>query len=174
MVAWQCRSTMHLSAVWLPDSFRNGLSCRYALSHLSRETTASSGSATPCFFACKAARTMPSRSQRNCAGSLTLPRHCCWPFRRRFHLGSLPQCFPWNGSVYGWLEGEAASSGSVANLIEFATSLGRFLCALQRSDAADGPVPGPHKLHRGGAPGVDDGQTRKAIVAPRGTIEGAT
>jgi len=57
-------------------------------------------------------------------------------------LGQPAADYPWRWSVYHWLEGEAASSGAIADLTEFASSLGRFLGALQRIDATGGPVPG--------------------------------
>jgi aminoglycoside phosphotransferase (APT) family kinase protein len=87
-------------------------------------------------------------------------------------LGQPAVGYPWNWSVYRWLEGEAASSGLIADLIEFASTLGRFLGALQRIDATGGPGPGPHNFHRGGALGIYDGQTRRAIGALEGKIDG--
>jgi aminoglycoside phosphotransferase (APT) family kinase protein len=87
-------------------------------------------------------------------------------------LGQPAADYPWNWSVYRWLEGEAASSGSVADLTDFASSLDRFLDALQRIDATGGPVPGPHNFHRGGALGIYDGQTRHAIAALGEKIDG--
>lgn len=86
-------------------------------------------------------------------------------------LGQPAPGYPWSWSVYRWLEGESASSGTVADLTELASSLGRFLSALQRIDAAGGPVPGPHNFHRGGALGIYDGQTRQAIAALKGKID---
>lgn len=86
-------------------------------------------------------------------------------------LGQPGAAYPWNWSVYRWLEGEPASFGTVADRIEFASSLGRFLGALQRIDATGGPMPGPHNFHRGGALGVYDAQSRQAIAALKGTLE---
>jgi aminoglycoside phosphotransferase (APT) family kinase protein len=86
-------------------------------------------------------------------------------------LGQPAAGYPWNWSVYRWLEGEAASSGSIADRIDFASSLGRFLCALQRIDATGGPAPGLHSFHRGAALGIYDGQTRQAISSLEGTID---
>jgi aminoglycoside phosphotransferase (APT) family kinase protein len=87
-------------------------------------------------------------------------------------LGQPAADYPWSWSVYRWLEGESASSGSISDLTEFASALGRFLGALQRIDATGGPVPGLHNFHRGGALGIYDGQTRQAITALKGKIEG--
>ncbi|HQR54427.1 MAG TPA: aminoglycoside phosphotransferase family protein [Burkholderiaceae bacterium] len=87
-------------------------------------------------------------------------------------LGQPSSGYPWNWSVYRWLEGEAASAGSVADLTEFASSLGHFLCSLQRVGATGGPEPGPHNFHRGGTLGIYNGQTRQAIAALEGKIDG--
>jgi aminoglycoside phosphotransferase (APT) family kinase protein len=87
-------------------------------------------------------------------------------------LGQAAAGYPWNWSVYRWLEGEAASSAFIADRIAFASSLGRFLSALQRIDATGGPAPGPHNFHRGGALAIYDGQTRQAIAALKGKING--
>jgi aminoglycoside phosphotransferase (APT) family kinase protein len=87
-------------------------------------------------------------------------------------LGQPGAGYPWKWSVYRWLEGEPASSGFIANLTELASSLGRFLGALQRIDATGGPMPGPHNFHRGGAPAIYDGQTRQAIASLKGKIDG--
>ncbi len=86
-------------------------------------------------------------------------------------LGRPAPGYPWSWSVYRWLEGGAASSGAVADLIEFASSLGRFLFALQKIDATGGPVPGRHNFHRGGALETYDAQSRQAIAALKGKIE---
>jgi aminoglycoside phosphotransferase (APT) family kinase protein len=79
--------------------------------------------------------------------------------------------YPWSWSVYRWLEGGSASSGAVADLTGLASSLGRFLDALQHIDATGGPVPGLHNFHRGGALGIYDAQSRQAIAALKGTID---
>lgn len=45
---------------------------------------------------------------------------------------------------------------------------------MQRIDATGGPVPGPHNFHRGGALGIYDAQSRQAIAALKGKIDGDT
>ena len=86
-------------------------------------------------------------------------------------LGLPAAGYPWNWSVYRWLEGEAASSAFIADRIAFASSLGRFLGALQRVDATGGPGPGLHNFHRGGALAIYDGQTRHAIADLKGKLD---
>ncbi|MEJ7653669.1 MAG: aminoglycoside phosphotransferase family protein [Chloroflexia bacterium] len=73
--------------------------------------------------------------------------------------------YPWHWSVYRWLEGENATVESIADLPHFATTLARFLAALQRIDAAGGPPPGPHNFYRGAAPSVYDAETRQAVAS---------
>ncbi|WP_437303080.1 aminoglycoside phosphotransferase family protein [Sorangium sp. So ce388] len=73
--------------------------------------------------------------------------------------------YPWPWSVYGWIEGETASVERIADLAGFATELGRFLVALQRIDAAGGPLAGEHNFFRGGPLSVYDAETRQTIAA---------
>jgi len=86
-------------------------------------------------------------------------------------LGQPAADFPWNWSVYRWLEGEPASSASISDLPELAAFLGLFLGALQRIDATGGPMPGPHNFHRGAPLGIYDRQTRQAISALNGRVD---
>ncbi len=79
--------------------------------------------------------------------------------------------YPWHWSVYRWIEGEAASTGRIADLREFATELARFLSALQRIDPTGGPPPGRHNFFRGGPLAVYDAETRQAIAALDGEID---
>ena len=76
--------------------------------------------------------------------------------------------YPW--SVYRWIEGEPATVGRIADLVEFATALADFLTALQRIDPAGGP-PGRHNFFRGGPLTVYDAETRQAIAALNGRID---
>jgi aminoglycoside phosphotransferase (APT) family kinase protein len=66
-------------------------------------------------------------------------------------MGEPAEGYPWKWSIYRWLEGEAATSGNIADLSDFAVSLAQFLTALQRIDATGGPQSGPHSFYRGGA-----------------------
>ncbi len=73
--------------------------------------------------------------------------------------------YPFNWSVYRWLEGETATAERIADLRQFATTLADFLTALQRIDSASGPPPGWHNFFRGGPLTVYDAETRQAIAA---------
>ena len=73
--------------------------------------------------------------------------------------------YPWQWSVYRWLEGETTTAERIADLRQFATALADFLTALQRIDSAGGPPPGRHNFFRGGPLTVYDAETRQAIAA---------
>ncbi len=79
--------------------------------------------------------------------------------------------YPWQWSVYRWLEGETATAERIADLRQFATALAEFLTALQRIDPAGGPPPGRHNFFRGGPLTVYDAETRQAIAALEGKID---
>jgi len=86
-------------------------------------------------------------------------------------MGMPADFYPWHWSVYRWLEGEIAMVERIADLGQFATTLARFLIALQRIDATGGPPPGPHNFFRGGPLAVYDGETRHAMAALAGRID---
>ena len=79
--------------------------------------------------------------------------------------------YPWQWSVYRWLDGETATIKRIADLRQFADALARFLSALYRIDPAGGPPPGPHNFFRGGPLTVYDLETRQAIAALGGEID---
>ncbi|CDK30414.1 aminoglycoside phosphotransferase family protein [Candidatus Babela massiliensis] len=86
-------------------------------------------------------------------------------------LGKPEFGYPWNWSIYGWLEGETAVSGYIDNLCDFASQLAQFLIALQSIDSYGGPLPGPHNFYRGGSLEVYDTQTRQAISILKDKID---
>ncbi len=96
-----------------------------------------------------------------------LPLHIPTPLA----MGEPAQDYPWRWSVYRWLDGETAASGSIRDLTGFATALAKFLVALQRIDAAGGPPAGPHSFWRGGPLATYDAETRQAIDALGGRID---
>lgn len=86
-------------------------------------------------------------------------------------IGEPADCYPWSWSIYSWLDGDAATPESIADLCDFAASLAQFLIALQRIDPTSGPAPGPHNFHRGGPLAVYDVETRQAIAALESSID---
>ena len=79
--------------------------------------------------------------------------------------------YPWHWSVYRWLDGENATIERIDDLHQFATTLARFLAALQKIDPAGGPPPGLHNFFRGGPLATYDAETREAISALQGKID---
>lgn len=88
-------------------------------------------------------------------------------------LGQPSKEYPFNWSVYHWIEG---TSANILNLDEsglsaLATSLAKFLNELHVIDSTDGPVAGPHNFYRGGNIAVYDAETRSAVVQLQGIID---
>jgi aminoglycoside phosphotransferase (APT) family kinase protein len=73
--------------------------------------------------------------------------------------------FPYPWSVYRWLEGEVAASARVDDTAALASDLARFLNALRRVDATDGPLPGEHNFFRGGPLATYEREALDAIDA---------
>ena len=93
------------------------------------------------------------------------------PIPQPLALGEPAGSYPWRWSIYGWIEGDTAAPERIADLSDFATSLARFLIALQRIDTTDGPRPGPHNFYRGGSLTTYDAETRQAIALLKGKID---
>ena len=71
--------------------------------------------------------------------------------------------YPFEWSVYRWLEGEPAMAGTIADPVGLAVELAGFLRALGAADAAGGPPPGPHNFHRGGPVAFYEAESLRAI-----------
>jgi aminoglycoside phosphotransferase (APT) family kinase protein len=79
--------------------------------------------------------------------------------------------YPWRWSVYRWLAGEQATLDRLADPQGAAVDLARFIGALQRIDARDGPPPGAHNSSRGEPLIMRDSRVREAIASLKGTID---
>jgi aminoglycoside phosphotransferase (APT) family kinase protein len=80
-------------------------------------------------------------------------------------LGEPGEGYPWNWSIYRWLDGVPASTAPIADLTGLAVALAHFLVCLERIDPTGGPEPGPHNFFRGGVLQTYDTETRNAIAA---------
>ena len=89
-------------------------------------------------------------------------------------LGFSTAEYPWQWSVYQWIDGEQARAERITDLSTFASGLGRFLAALQAIDPSGGPPPGGHNFFRGGPISTYDSETRVAITALGASIDGDT
>jgi len=79
--------------------------------------------------------------------------------------------YPFEWSVYRWLQGENATMERVTDLSRLATDLAQFVAALQQIDPTGGPSPGEHNAFRGVPLATRAAQTRAAIVSLRGAID---
>lgn len=79
--------------------------------------------------------------------------------------------YPWEWSVYRWLEGETATIERIADPSQAATDLAQFVADLQRVDPADGPPPGEHNSFRGVPLATRDAPTRAAIASLHGEVD---
>lgn len=86
--------------------------------------------------------------------------------------GAPAEGYPWSWSVYRWLDGGAASIERIDDLSVFGAALAQFLRALQQTDPADGPPPGPHNFYRGAPLEVYDAETRRAIASLADEVDG--
>lgn len=86
-------------------------------------------------------------------------------------MGKPAEGYPWNWSIYRWLEGETVASaylsGHLTDLCDVAKSLAQFLSALQRIDSTGGPLP----VWRGGSLSIYDAEMRQAIVVLKDKID---
>jgi aminoglycoside phosphotransferase (APT) family kinase protein len=78
--------------------------------------------------------------------------------------------YPWDWSVYRWLDGENATVDRIADLRQAALDLASFVAALQRIDPAGGPLAGGENS-RGVPLAMRDARTRAAIASLRGTLD---
>jgi len=78
--------------------------------------------------------------------------------------------YPFEWSVYSWLDGVDATQGTLVDA-RVAEDLERFLAALQRIDATDGPTPGEHNVRRGEPLRRRDRETRTSIDSLGGSID---
>src|SRR5579859_7153526 len=95
------------------------------------------------------------------------------PFRipEPLALGKPSKSYPWNWSVYGWIEGEDSNTLQVNDLGPIASDISRFLNELHKIDATGGPLAGTHNFYRGASPSVYDSETRSAIAQLKGLFD---
>lgn len=98
------------------------------------------------------------------------------PIATPIAMGKSDVNYPLPWSIYKWLEGEAATTGQISDLYQFARDLAKFLATLQQCDTTEGPVAGTHNFYRGGDLAVYDSETRAAIntLEDRGDVQAIT
>lgn len=78
-------------------------------------------------------------------------------------MGLPSEDYPWNWSIYSWIDGQTVTSKRINNMNEFAKDLALFLVRFRSIDATDGPLAGDHSFHRGGSLSIYDAETQEAI-----------
>lgn len=85
-------------------------------------------------------------------------------------LGEPGEDYPWHWAIYRWLEGENAIHSPVADSIQAAEDLARFVLALQACDPTGGPAADGESGDRGAPLVTRDAETRRAIAKSRRLI----
>jgi len=91
--------------------------------------------------------------------------HLPLPIPQPIALGLPSEIYPWNWSIYKWLEGESANSLELRDehLETIAIQLAQFLNEFHNFDAAGAPAPGLHNWWRAAHTSVYDAETRLLI-----------
>jgi aminoglycoside phosphotransferase (APT) family kinase protein len=80
-------------------------------------------------------------------------------------LGYPDHGYPWNWSIYSWIDGASACLKNIKDLNDFASALAQFLKAFESIDASLGPPPGLHSFYRGSPLKTYNTEVRRAIEA---------
>jgi aminoglycoside phosphotransferase (APT) family kinase protein len=93
-----------------------------------------------------------------------LAAHLSVPIPEPLAKGRPSKVYPWDWSVYRWLEGESANALSIESLDlnTLSIQLAQFLKELQNIGSSEGPPPGAHNCYRGAHPSVYDSEIRSA------------
>lgn len=88
-------------------------------------------------------------------------------------MGIPTNYYPWNWSIYKWLDGQSANNLSSQDLDMdlIALQLANFLNNLHKINTEGAPHAGPHNFFRGGNLSVYDCETHDAIKALHGVID---
>lgn len=85
------------------------------------------------------------------------------PIPKPIALGQSSTNYPFNWSIYNWLDGESVNNITLndAELRQLAKDLANFLNELYKIDAKNGPPAGTHNYWRGGDLSVYDSQSKE-------------
>lgn len=81
--------------------------------------------------------------------------------------------YPFEWSIYSWLDGEPATVERIADPAQAADDLAGFVSALHSIDPSGGPTPGEHNFLRGARLRSRDKRTRDCIASLGNTVDGA-
>lgn len=99
--------------------------------------------------------------------------HLPLPIPKPIAMGVPSQIYPWNWSIYQWLEGDSANTLDLqdSHLETIAVQLAEFLNHFHLFDAAGAPAPGLHNWWRAAHTSVYDEDTRALIEALKDLID---
>lgn len=102
-----------------------------------------------------------------------LTPHLSFRIPKPIAMGKPSQAYPFNWSIYQWIDGESANMRDLdeVQLKPIALQLAQFLNELYAIDSTGGPIPGPHNFYRGTSPLVYDAETRAAITQLKDSID---
>lgn len=88
-------------------------------------------------------------------------------------IGKPSKVYPWNWSIYKWLDGDSANTVELDDtcLENIALQLAHFLKELHKFDAAGAPTPGLHNWWRGAHTSVYNTETRVLINKLKSLID---
>lgn len=94
-----------------------------------------------------------------------LASHLPLPIPEPIAIGGPSKYYPWNWSVYKWIEGDSANTVKLddVHLETIALQLADFLNEFHKFDAAGAPAPGLHNWWRAAHTSVYDAETRVLI-----------
>jgi aminoglycoside phosphotransferase (APT) family kinase protein len=105
-----------------------------------------------------------------------LPRlapHLPLAIPRPLAVGQPGGAYPWQWSVYEWLEGDEAGPDNLASMEQAAVALARFIHSLESLDTAGGPRAGSANFYRGVPLEERDTPTRAAISSLKDLLDTA-
>lgn len=102
-----------------------------------------------------------------------LAPHISFAIPKPLAMGQPCKDYPFNWSVYQWIEGESANSLIIDDVYLPGIALGfcQFLKELHKIDIAGGPESGQHNFFRGGPLSVYDAETKSVIVVLKDLID---
>lgn len=102
-----------------------------------------------------------------------LAPHLSFAIPKPLAMGQPSKDYPFNWSVYQWIEGDSANSLIIEDkyLLQIALSLAQFLNELHKIDIAGAPVAGPHNFFRGGPLSTYDAETKSALDQLKDVID---
>ncbi len=95
---------------------------------------------------------------------------------RPIAMGNPSEDYPWNWSIYEWIEGQSANTLKIydQSMEPIAKELALFLKELETIDSTDAPIPSAHNFFRGASPIVYTEETLSAIDALKEYIDAKT